>query len=248
MSESTRYDGRSAAELRAILDLPRIVIHDEIPSTQDAANALGEAGAPAGTLVLANSQSAGRGRGGRSWKSAGGAGIWMTLLERPRDQAAVGVLSLRLALRMAPVLDRWTSAPVQVKWPNDLQVEGLKLAGLLTEARWRGNRLEWVAIGAGINTRLPEGFAAAALEAGADRVAVLAELLPVMRAAASATGTLSNGELARFAARDATVGRRCLEPARGIAAGITPDGALIIQNDGGTQTVRIGSLVLEEHA
>jgi BirA family biotin operon repressor/biotin-[acetyl-CoA-carboxylase] ligase len=170
----------------------------------------------------------------------------MTLLERPRDRAAVGVLSLRLALRMAPVLDRWTSAPVQVKWPNDLQVEGRKLAGLLTEARWRGGRLEWVAIGVGINTRLPEGLAAASLEAGVDRVSVLGELLPAMRAAAAAAGTLSTEELARFADRDATVGRRCLAPARGIAAGITPDGALIIRNDDGAQTVRIGSLVLEE--
>jgi BirA family biotin operon repressor/biotin-[acetyl-CoA-carboxylase] ligase len=248
MSESVRYDGRSAAELRAILDLPRVVIHDELPSTQDAAHALGDAGAPAGTLVLANAQSAGRGRGGRSWVSEGGSGIWMTLLERPRDPAAVGVLSLRLALRMAPVLDRWTAAPVQVKWPNDLQVQGRKLAGLLTEARWRGGRLEWVAIGVGINTRLPEGFIAASLEAGADRVSVLAELMPVMRAAAAAAGTLSTEELVRFADRDAALGRRCLEPARGIAAGITADGALIIRNEGGAQTVVLGSLVLEEIA
>jgi BirA family biotin operon repressor/biotin-[acetyl-CoA-carboxylase] ligase len=248
MSESVRYDGRSADELSAMLDLPRVVVHDELPSTQDEAHALGDAGAPPGTLVLADGQVAGRGRSGRSWRSGGGAGIWMTLLERPRDPAALGVLSLRMALRMAPVLDRWTAAMVQVKWPNDLQVNGRKLAGLLTEARWRGGRLEWVAIGVGINTRLPEGLDAASLEPGADRVSVLAELLPVMRAAAAASGTLSTAELARFADRDATAGRRCLEPARGIAAGITPDGALIIRNDGGAQTVALGSLVLEELA
>ncbi|HUF29289.1 MAG TPA: biotin--[acetyl-CoA-carboxylase] ligase [Gemmatimonadaceae bacterium] len=248
MSESARYEGRSAAELRAILDLPRVEVYDELPSTQDAAHALGEGGAPAGTLVVADGQSAARGRGRRSWQSGTGAGIWMTLLERPRDPLALGVLSLRMALRMAPVLDRWTSAPVHVKWPNDLLVGGRKLAGLLTEARWRGDRLEWVAIGVGINTRLPEGLDAAALDHGADRVAVLAELLPVMRAAAATPGTLSKAELARFTDRDATAGRRCREPVRGVAAGITADGALIIQNDDGAQTVRIGSLVLEELA
>ena len=243
-----RYDGRSATELRALLDLPRVELHEELPSTQDLAHTLGETGAPAGTLVLANAQTAGRGRGVRRWQSEAGAGIWLTLLERPRDAQAVGVLSLRLALRLAPVLDRWATEAVRVKWPNDLIVDGRKLAGVLTEARWRGDRLEWVAIGVGINVLAPAGLAAAALAGMADRVEVLGELIPALRAAAAAESVLTERELERFAQRDAVRGRRCREPEAGMAAGITADGALIIRTDHGERVVRSGSLVLEEQS
>ena len=241
-----RYDGRSAAELRALLDLPSVVVYEAVESTQDVAHALGEQGAPAGTLVLADEQTAGRGRGSRSWVSAPGAGIWLTLLERPSDGAAAGVLSLRLAMRLAPVLERWTDGPVTVKWPNDLFAGRRKLAGVLTEARWRAGRPEWVAIGVGINTRLPAGVAAAALDGADDRVQVLGEVVPAMRAAAAATGLLSAEELARYAERDAVQGRRCVEPDAGVAAGITREGALIIRGVDGDRLVRSGSLVLEE--
>jgi BirA family biotin operon repressor/biotin-[acetyl-CoA-carboxylase] ligase len=225
-----------------------VELHEELPSTQDLAHALGEGGAPAGTLVLANAQTAGRGRGVRRWQSEAGAGIWLTLLERPRDTEAVGVLSLRIALRLAPVLDRWATGIVRVKWPNDLLVDGRKLAGVLTEARWRGDRLEWVAIGVGINVRVPEGLAAAALAGMDDRVEVLGELIPAMRAAAAAGSVLTARELERFAERDAVRGRRCREPQPGVASGITADGALIIRTDHGERAVRSGSLVLEEQS
>src|SRR5699024_4705414 len=104
----------------------------------------------AGTLVLADRQTAGRGRGGRTWVSEPGAGIWLTLVERPRDAASVALLSLRLGLRAAPVLDRWSAAPVRLKWPNDLHVGRGKLAGILVESRWREERIEWIAVGMGI--------------------------------------------------------------------------------------------------
>lgn len=242
-----RYEGRTAVELQALLDLPQVVVYDEVPSTQDVAHALGESGAPAGTLVLADAQSAGRGRGSRTWQSRAGAGIWLTMLERPHDPAAAGVLSLRLALRMAPVLERWTAAPIRIKWPNDLLVGERKLAGVLTEARWRGPRMDWVAIGVGINVVAPERLDAASLVGVTDRCAVLGELVPALRAAASGRGLLTQAELDQYAERDAVSGRRCREPMAGTAGGITPDGALIIQAGGGEHAVRSGSLVLEEH-
>jgi BirA family transcriptional regulator, biotin operon repressor / biotin---[acetyl-CoA-carboxylase] ligase len=241
-----RYEGRTASQLAALLDLSVVEVFDEVASTQDVAHELGARGAPAGSLVLADAQTAGRGRGTRAWRSAPGAGIWMTLLERPADGAAVGVLSLRLALRVAPVLERWTDAPVEVKWPNDLLVRGRKLAGVLVEARWRGARPDWVAIGIGVNVHLPEGLDAAALRDVRDRVAVLEVLVPAIRAACAATGPLSAGELARYAERDAVRGRRCAAPEAGIAAGITADGALIIRGAEGERLVHSGSLVLEE--
>lgn len=245
---STKYDGRSGDELARLLDLPRVEVYGTTASTQDVAHQLAEVGTPAGTLVIADEQTAGRGRGANAWQSASGAGIWLTLIERPHDSAVAGVLSLRLALAIAPVLERWTSAPVRIKWPNDLLVGERKLAGLLTEARWRGVRLDWVAIGVGINTAVPPDLEAAALEGVSDRVIVLGELIPAIRAAASRTGLLSPAELEAYEERDAARGRRCAGPLAGVVRGVTPDGALIIQTSDGEQAVRSGSLLLEAHS
>jgi len=240
------YDGRAGAALVQLLDLPRVELFDSVGSTLDAAHALATSGAPAGTLVLAEHQTAGRGRGGRSWTSAPGAGIWLTILERPRDAAALEVLSLRVGLKVARALDRWTATPVRLKWPNDLYVGAAKLAGILVEARWREQQLEWAAIGLGVNLRPPAGLAGAALRPNTSRVQVLAEIIPAIRAAAAAVGPLTERELAEFAARDLAVGRRCREPVSGTVVGIDAHGSLLVSTAEGTVPCRSGSLVLEE--
>ncbi|HUO52163.1 MAG TPA: biotin--[acetyl-CoA-carboxylase] ligase [Gemmatimonadaceae bacterium] len=240
------YDGRGGAVLEQLLDLPRVEVYDSVTSTLDVAHALAESGAPAGTLVLAEEQTAGRGRGGRTWASAPGAGIWLTLIERPPDPAALEMLSLRIGLAAARALDRWTGSPIRLKWPNDLYVGGEKLAGVLVEARWRDERLEWAAVGIGVNLRRPLGVPGATLRKGATRVEVLAELVPALRAAAAAAGPLTAGELAAFAARDLARGRRSTEPAAGTVGGIDPRGGLIIRTAAGDAIFRSGSLVLEE--
>lgn len=241
------YDGHTAAALRALLDLPRVEVFASVTSTLDIAHALGASEAPAGTLVLAERQTAGRGRAGKRWASARGAGIWLTLLERPDDPAAVELLTIRLGLRAAPVLDRWSEAPVQLKWPNDLYAGGGKLGGILVETRWRHERLDWVAIGLGVNVRPPEGVVgAAALRPHTSRVDVLAELVPALRAAAAArAGVLGAAELEAYARRDLARGRPCVEPARGVVEGIDERGSLVIQTPGGRVGFRSGSLVLE---
>lgn len=239
------YDGRGGAALMEILDLPRVEVYDSVTSTLDVAHALAGSGAPAGTLVLAEQQTAGRGRGGRAWTSAAGAGIWLTLLERPRDADTLETLALRVGLRAARVLDRWTESPVQLKWPNDLLVNGVKLAGILVEARWRDTHLEWAAIGLGVNMRPPSGVPGAALRDGISRVLVLSELIPSLRSAASASGPLSTQERAAFAERDAAMGKRCREPEAGTVRGIDERGGLIVATAQGETIHRSGSLVLE---
>src|SRR5665213_555071 len=82
--EESRYDGMSAEQIRHRLGVPRVAVHSSLASTMDVAHALAAEGTPAGTLVLADHQTAGRGRGGRSWQSEAGAGIWLTLIERPQ--------------------------------------------------------------------------------------------------------------------------------------------------------------------
>lgn len=238
-------DGASAETLAAELGLPAVHLYDDVGSTMDVAATLGDRGAPSGSLVVAGSQRAGRGRGGRRWESAAGAGLWLTLLERPNDASALPVLPLRIGLRMARVLERWTAAPVQLKWPNDLVSDGAKLAGILIEARWREQRLEWVAIGVGINLQPPRDVAAAHLTSDARRRDVLAELIPALRAAVAARGPLSARELEDYSRRDFARGKRCRAPAIGVVLGITEGGELLVQTADGPRRYLAGSLELE---
>lgn len=242
------WEAETATTLARLLDLPRVEVRPSVRSTMDVAHALGAEGAAAGTLVLADEQTAGRGRSGKPWRSPPGSGIWMTLLERPNDPEALGVLSIRLGLRAAPVLQRYADEPVALKWPNDLLVDGRKLAGILVETRWRERQVDWVAIGMGVNVGMPDEPNAAALREGTGRLEVLSELVPVLRAATRARGPLSEPELARWASRDVAVGRRCRSPVPGVVRGLAPDGSLMVERDGETALVRAGSLVLEEES
>jgi BirA family transcriptional regulator, biotin operon repressor / biotin---[acetyl-CoA-carboxylase] ligase len=242
-----RLDGATAAELRDALDLPRVELLETTTSTLDVAHRLAADGAPAGTLVIANEQTAGRGRGGKSWQSPPEAGLWLTLIERPADTSGLDVLSIRVGLAAAEALDRFAPEPIRLKWPNDLYVDRGKLAGILVEARWREQSVEWIAIGLGINVRRPETIeSAAGLEPGTARADVLAELVPALRSAARATGPLGEEELEEFNARDMARGKTCTQPALGRVAGITPTGELLVALADTVAQFRSGSLVLED--
>ena len=211
----------------------------------DEAHSLAAEGAGAGTLVLADRQASGRGRGGKRWSSPP-RGVWLTLIERPADVSALDVLSLRAGLATARALDAFAAEPIRLKWPNDLYVDNAKLAGILVEARWRGEHLDWVAIGVGVNIDVPvDQVGAAALESGTSRVEVVCGLLPELRAAAAMVGTLTPVEMEEYAARDLARGRMCAAPARGRVVGITPGGELLVEIADSITHVRAGSLVLE---
>jgi BirA family biotin operon repressor/biotin-[acetyl-CoA-carboxylase] ligase len=196
--------------------------------------------------VIANEQTAGRGRGGKSWQSSPGAGLWLTLIERPADTSGLGVLSLRVGLAAAEALDRFAPEPIRLKWPNDLYIDRSKLAGILVEARWREQSVEWIAIGLGVNVLPPENISGAAwLEPGTSRIDVLTELVPALRAAAFDIGPLNEDELEEFNARDLARGKACSEPARGWVAGINSEGELLVTIADSVASFRSGSLVLE---
>lgn len=235
--------GLDDAVLAERLGLPRVVGLDSVASTMDVAHALAVAGVAAGALVLAEQQTAGRGRSGRQWISRPGDGLFLTLIERPREADGLDVLSLRVGLHLAPVLERWTAAPIRLKWPNDLYVGRRKLAGVLIEARWRGASPDWVAIGLGINLVSPAGVPDATALEGATAEAVIGEVVPALRAAAFARGPLSAEELAEFARRDLAVGQRASLPASGLVRGISPTGELLLETPDGVAPFRAGSLV-----
>jgi BirA family biotin operon repressor/biotin-[acetyl-CoA-carboxylase] ligase len=240
-----RYDGVGARELEAQLAVPRLLVFEEVGSTLDVAHTEAARGAPAGTVIVADAQSAGRGRLGRSWASHPGAGVWLTIIERPESAAHLDAVPLRVGIELAPALDRFADERIQLKWPNDLYVRGRKLAGVLAEARWRDGALDWLAIGVGINVRAPDGQQQGiGLRDGTLRRDVLAAAVPAVRRAASRRGPLTTDERAQFAERDLAIGRRCSEPLDGRVAGIDEQGALLIDVGDRTATVRAGSLVI----
>ena len=250
------YDGVAAAALAARLGVCELVALDTTPSTLDVAHALAAAGAPDGTLVLADTQTAGRGRSGKRWISTPGTGIWLTMVERRLDPATISLLALRLGIAAADALEpfttgftsRFTSAAIGVKWPNDLYLGQAKLAGILVEARWRDGAPEWVAIGIGVNVRPPaELQGAAGLRPGVSRLEVLDVLVPALCAASVRTGELSSDELSSLARRDIARGRAAVAPSQGVVDGVSPAGELVIRApDGAITSHRSGSLVFAE--
>ena len=171
----------------------------------------------------------------------------MTLVERPRDRAAIDVLSLRVGIAIAEALEPLSREPLSLKWPNDIYRDGRKLAGILVEARWRGLDLDWLAVGVGLNVVTPTGQPdAIGLEGtGVDRTAALFALVPAIRRAVHREGRLSDDELRRFAQRDFGAGRLSLEPVLGRVDGLEPSGALRVSTDSGIVQIQAGSLVFK---
>lgn len=232
--------------LASRLGVPAVLPFGQVGSTLDVAHRIAPE-SPSGTLVLADEQTAGRGRHGRRWSSAPGAGIWLTLLERPTDARALDVLSLRCGLFAAEALDGMTDSPIGVKWPNDLYVDGRKLAGILIETRWRGTAPDWVAIGFGLNLVAPDLATGVGLRAGSARLDALARLVPALRRAAAASRHLSDDELTRWRARDVARSRELVDPVPGRAEGISATGELLVLDAAGALSRhRSGSLTFAE--
>lgn len=237
----SHYDGEPVAALASRWSVPDVIAFGAISSTLDVAHVIAPSAA-SGTLILANEQTSGRGRHGRRWTSEPGAGVWLTLIERPTDGRALDVLALRCGLEAAESLDVLAGATVGVKWPNDLYVGDAKLAGILIETRWRGTAPEWVAIGFGINVRAPDVPQATGLLPGTTCLDALDRIVPALRRAAGASGHLSARELTRWRARDVSVGRTATSPADGVVQGISASGELLIAAAGTTSAHRTGSL------
>jgi BirA family biotin operon repressor/biotin-[acetyl-CoA-carboxylase] ligase len=242
------YDGMGPAQLADRFNLPRVVVLDHTTSTMDEAHALAADGAAAGTLVLANVQSHGRGRSGARWIGVAGSSILCTLIERPPVARVLDVLSLRVGLGIAAALGEFTGQPIGVKWPNDLLVDGGKCAGILIETRWRDGRPDWVAIAAGVNVGEAPGEinGARGLRSQKSRVEALDAILPVMRYAATLHGPLTDAEITAWSSRDRLSGRRVRSPVVGVARGILPTGELQIETPGAMVALRSGSILLEE--
>ena len=129
-----------------------ICYFDVTDSTNTQAKSLGEGDAPNGTLVVAGKQESGRGRRGRSFESPAGTGIFMTLLLRPEiEPQNASMLTLVSALAVAKGIEHMVDLPVQIKWPNDIVINGKKVCGILTEMSAQMDYVNYIVIGTGIN-------------------------------------------------------------------------------------------------
>jgi BirA family biotin operon repressor/biotin-[acetyl-CoA-carboxylase] ligase len=129
-----------------------IFYFDSIDSTNIKAKELAEQGYPSGTLVVADRQTAGRGRRGHSWESDAGTGIFMTLMIKPEiNPNHASMLTLVTALAIAKALAEVTGETAQIKWPNDIVVHGKKVCGILTEMSAQFDYINHIVIGIGIN-------------------------------------------------------------------------------------------------
>ena len=138
----------------------KIIYYKQLDSTNTEIARLATEGAVHGTVVVADAQTAGKGRRGRHWESPAGENIYMSILLRPDcvpDRAPM--LTLVMAYSVAKVLKELGFLDVQIKWPNDLVLSGKKICGILTEMQLRDSEIDYVVVGVGINvntSKFPE--------------------------------------------------------------------------------------------
>ncbi len=153
------YDADKVQEMLAPLPLVSSVhVYNSLSSTNETLRRLARNGAPSGTLVLADRQTGGRGRLGRSWHSPPGVGLWFSFLLRPAGQEnGWALLPMVLSEVIVTTLRRLFDLPFAVKWPNDVLFEGRKLCGILCESSSSGEAVETIIAGIGININQQEG-------------------------------------------------------------------------------------------
>ncbi len=242
-----------------------VVYHQSVGSTNDEAKELAEAGAPDGTLVIADHQMRGRGRLDRQWWSPPGLNLLFSLIFRPEFLAPHQAQRLMMicSLALCDVVTKVTGLWATVKWPNDVLLGGRKLCGLLAELGLSSTRLDYAVVGMGINVNVDfAGDDAPALmtpatslkiELGREisRMEVLAALLRRIEARYESlrAGALPHDEWQSRLnllgqAVQVTMPHRVLT---GLATGVDADGALLVQQpDGKVERVLAGDVTLRE--
>jgi len=231
-------------------------------STNRIAMELGYSGEPEGAVVLAEEQTGGRGRAGRSWHSERGTGIYATLLLRPRlAPVHAPLLTMLAGISARSAIQAQTELRVELKWPNDLLLDGLKVGGILTEMHAEPSLVRFVVIGIGINVnqeKFPAEISSLATSLRKvsgrthSRLEILVRLLSQFES--DYNRFLREGPpyvVERFQLEsDFASGKRVrvetgMESYLGISSGLSPEGLLLVKKDDGRLMTVIAGDVTE---
>ena len=237
--------GLDKAHLSTLLERD-VVFFEECESTQIEARKLAQDGAPSGTLVVTDSQIAGKGRLGRSWHGRTGQNLAFSLILRPPlSPQQAPMLCLATAVGLAQALN------LRIKWPNDLLDEsGRKVCGILAEMEAHPTYVEYAIIGVGINVNqttfpedLPNPGSLAMTHGEQDRALILREVVfAVERWCAELSGGTAT-VLGAWRQRAAHLGQRVrVGSVEGIARDVRDDGALMIDTGGGLEAILTGDV------
>jgi BirA family biotin operon repressor/biotin-[acetyl-CoA-carboxylase] ligase len=241
-----------------------ILVFEQTSSTNDVVARMAKTQQGEGLVVFAESQTKGRGRRGRAWASPRGKGLWFSVLLRPNlPLSSAPRITVAASVAVARAIRKACKLDARIKWPNDVTVNGRKVAGILTELSAEGDEILSAILGIGIDVNcrredFPSEVAAIAtsveLEAGRafNRPALAAEILQVLDDAYLTAQTDFDSIIAEWAQLCTTLGKqlvvtigaRCIE---GHAQALDADGALLLRKDNG-QIERIlgGDLVVEK--
>lgn len=223
--------------------------HASLPSTMDAASALAHEGARHGVVIVADEQTAGRGRRGTIWQSPPGAGLYFSFVARP-DNPALSLITLAAGVAVRDGVQAATGLAADLKWPNDLIVGPRKLAGILAEGISIGSPDQAVIVGVGVNVQpaaYPPEVAARAvslegeLGRSIDRGLLFSEILIALwDRLAQRPGDILQAW--RAASPNATGTRVEWDGRHGTTAGIDDSGALLVKTSAGIERIIAGEL------
>ena len=238
------------ARLRGSLFGKRVFHFFRTDSTNRVALELGHAGEAEGAVVVAEEQTAGRGRAGRSWASERGAGIYVTLLLRPRlAPVQAPLLTMMAGISARAAVEAVTGLYVDLKWPNDLMIGGRKVGGILTEMHAEPALMKFVIVGIGLNVnqeKFPAELSGTATSLRAEsgrthsRVEVLVRLLRefesdygrfVREGPAAVVNKFQ--EVSSYALGKKVRVVTAAETFTGVTAGLTAEGLLRVERSGG---------------
>ena len=231
-------------------------------STNRVAMELGTAGETEGAVVLAEEQTAGRGRAGREWYSERGTGIYVTLLLRPKiSPVQAPLLTMMAGLSVRAAIQAQSGTTVDLKWPNDLMLEGKKIGGILTEMYAEPTQVRFVIVGIGINAnqeKFPSELAAMATSLRAhtgrsqSRMELVVRLLREFEndynrflREGSASVTQRFEAVSSYARGKRVNVSNGAESYTGVTAGLSPEGLLRVEREGGNVTTVIAGDVRE---
>jgi len=237
--------------------------YDQISSTNTVAREKAEAGAPEGLVVVAEEQLDGRGRLGRQWLSPAGKGIWLSLVLRPDLRPAQAPrITLAAAVALSLAIQQATGIRAGIKWPNDLYLNGRKVAGILTELKAEADRIHYIVLGAGVNANLkeedlPGSFLRKAtsllMELGrpVSRLELVKDFLTQLDLIYPLVGSNFETVLKSWKELSITLGREVKvtspwEQINGLARDLTDEGALIVWDGRTEHIVYAGDVTLRE--